>query len=304
MHAAVLTAVLFALTGVCAAQASRLLGAGRANAWRLAIALVVLGVWVHGWGPGLDGRGLPWFLTAGGIGFGMGGWCTFQALRRVGSTLTLLVVECAAAVFATTLGWLYLGAALRPAQIFFAALVLAGLVVGSIPGPIPALSRAVVRRGCMLAVTAGLLQALSLNLSRQGFNVLRQAGESLPPLAAAYQRLLGGCAVALVICALTRLALWKMPPATGVHSAAPNTSPLPAAVWVLLNAMFGPVLGVTCMLWAVSQVANPGLVQTIAASATLMTVPFARHLEAARPTTSYFLGCLLALAGITGLLLG
>jgi drug/metabolite transporter (DMT)-like permease len=70
---------------------------------------------------------------------------------------------------------------------------------------------------------------------------------------------------------------------------------------VVLNALCGPVLGVTCLLWAVSLVGNPGLVQTVAATATLLTVPLARRLEGARPGLPYFTGCGLALGGVAGL---
>lgn len=302
MHAAILTAFLFALTGVCAAQSSRLLGAARANAWRLVAALVILGVWAHGFGPGLGGGVLPWFLLAGGIGFGLGGWCVFQALMRVGSTLTLLIVECAAAVFASAIGWIWLGAALRPAEIAFAALVLAGVMVGITPGPIPALRREAVLAGCALATAAALCQAVSFNLSRHAFTLLRKAGDSISPSGAAYQRLIGGCLVAVLIYAITA-ALRKRPGPTDAQSAPFPESPFPAPVWVALNALLGPVLGVTCMLWAISLVANPGLVQAVAASSTLFTVPFARRLEAARPRASYLIGCALALGGIAGLLL-
>lgn len=306
MPAALLTAVLFALTGVCAAQASRLLGAGRANAWRLIIALAVLGSWAHGFGPGLGGRALPWFLAAGGIGFGIGGWFAFQSLRRVGSTLTLLMVECAAAVCASAIGWLWLGAALRPQEILFASLILGGVAVGMLPGPIPNLPRPAVLTGCALAAVAALCQAVSLNLSRHAFTLLRHAGESLPPLAAAYQRLVGGCLVAVLLYAITTAMRKRSanPPALDAGAAPFPDSPCPAPVWVALNALLGPVLGVTCLLWAVSMVANPGLVQAIAAGATLLTVPFARHLEGARPQARYFIGCAVALAGLAGLLLG
>jgi len=302
MHVALLTAILFALTGVCAAQASHLLGAGRANAWRLVIAVAVLGIWAHGFGSGLGGGVLPWFLSAGGIGFGLGGWCVFQALRRVGSTLTLLIVECVAAVFATIIGWFWLGAALRPVEIVFAALVLAGVMVGITPGPIPALRREAVVAGCALATAAALCQAVSFNLSRHAFTLLKHSGESLQPLGAAYQRLLGGCVIAVLLYAIG--SLMRKPSRVPAQADAPfPDSPLPAPVWVFLNALLGPVLGVTCMLWAISLVANPGMVQTVAACSTLLTVPFARRLEAARPRASYFLGCLLALGGIAGLLL-
>ena len=300
MHAAVLTAILFALTGACAAQASRLLGAARANVWRLVVALAVLAAWAHGLGPGLRGHAMPWFLCAGAVGFGLGGWCMLQGLRRCGSTLALLVNECVAAVAASLLGWLVLGAGLSWWQSGCVALVLLGVVIGMTPGPIPKLPRPVLWSGCAFTTAGGLLQAVSANLSKHGFELVKAAGGVPLPAQAAYQRLLGGCAVALVVLLVSR-AVWGRRPAS---PAAPfPDSPLPAAVWVGLNALFGPVLGVTCLLWALSLVKNPGLVQTVAATATLLSVPLAWRLEGARPRAPYFAGCALALAGVAGLYL-
>jgi drug/metabolite transporter (DMT)-like permease len=301
MHAAILTAVLFALTGVCAAQASSLLGAGRANAWRLAIALGVLALWVHGFGPGLPHGLRPWFLAAGAVGFGLGGWCAMQALRHGGSTLALLVIECVAALAATAIGWLALGAALRGPQLAWMALILTGVVLGASPGPLPALPRPLLHRACAFAMAAGFFQALSINLSKHGFNLLESTAIPVTPVEAAYQRLWGGFAAALLIHGAIR---WR----TGGRLAPPDpkapfpASPLPAPAWVTLNALFGPVLGVTCLMWAVSLVGNPGLVQTVAATATLLSIPAARRFEGARPHLTYYLGAALALAGVAGLL--
>lgn len=299
MHAALLTAFLFALTGLCATQSSRLLGAGRANAWRLMVALVILAAWAHTIGDGLGGGVVSWFILAGGIGFGLGGWCMFQALRRSGSTLSLLVVECAAAVFAGAIGWIWLGASLRPHEVLFASLILVGIVVGMSPGPIPNLSRARVRAGCLLALLAALFQAISFNLSRHAFNLLEQSEDSLGNLTAAYQRLLGGLLMAATVYGLTLLLRSR----SGGAASPKEKSPLPAPVWVGLNALFGPVLGVSCMLWAISLVPNPGLVQAVAATATLITVPFARILEGARPGRTYYAGCLLALTATAALII-
>ncbi len=306
MYAALLTAFLFAFTGVCATQSSRLLGAGRANAWRLILALLMLGLWSHLIGTGFGGGVIEWFMLAGGIGFGLGGWCMFQALRRVGSTLSLLIVECAAAVFAATIGWIWLGAGLTGWEIFFAALILTGVIVGISPGPIPGLRRMLVLGGCGLALIAALFQAISFNISRHAFTLLEQSEGSIDHLSAAYQRLLGGAVIALALYALTRVAIrFRAGRSAGETSPAPaDKSPLPAPAWVFLNALFGPVLGVSCMLWAIRLVPNPGLVQAVAATATLITIPFARLLERARPGPTYYLGCLLALSGTAGLLLG
>lgn len=297
MHAAMLAAVLFALTGVCAAQASWLLGAARANAWRLAIALAVLAAWAHTLGPGLCGGAFGWFLTAGALGFGFGGWCVFQALRRTGSTLTLLIVECAAAVFATLLGWLWLGAALRPGEIAALAMILGGVVLGIRPGPLPDVPARQLALGVAFAVVAAMFQAVSFNLSKHAFNLLATAGESLHPLGAAYHRLLGGCALALLLHAVTHW--WRGSRSTGLAARAPFPgTKIPAPAWVAMNALFGPVLGVTCMLWAIRLIDNPGIAQAIAATATLITVPLARKFEGARPNMAWFAGSAIALAGV------
>ena len=302
MHAAILTAILFALTGVCAAQASSLLGAGRANAWRLLIALAVLALWVHAFGPGLPYGLRPWFLAAGAIGFGLGGWCAMQALRLGGSTLALLVIECVAALVAIIIGWLALGAALHGSQLAWAALILIGVILGASPGPLPTLPRPLLHRACAFAIAAGCFQAVSINLSKHGFTLLEASSSPVTPVEAAYHRLWGGCAAALLIHGLIR---WhtrgQLVPPTPKAPFPPSLLPAPA--WVALNALLGPVLGVTCMMWAVSLVHNPGLVQTVAATATLLSIPAARQLEGARPRLTYYLGVTLALAGVAGLLM-
>lgn len=297
MHAAVLTAILFALTGVCAAQASRMLGAGRANAWRLIIALAVLALWVHTIGPGLQHGLRQWFLTAGAIGFGLGGWCAMQALRLGGSTLALLVIECVAALAATVIGWLVLGAALDGRQIAAVALILSGVMFAASPGPLPNLPRPLLIRALAFAVAAACFQAISINLSKYGFIQAAAAAIPVTPVESAYQRLLGGCAAAILI-HLIVMQVSRLRPSPPSAAAAFPASPLPAPVWVTLNAMLGPVLGVTCLMWAISMVHNAGLVQTVAATATLLSILPARWLEGARPGLNYYLGSGLALVGI------
>ena len=295
MHAAILTAFLFALTGVCATQASRRLGAGRANFWRLMVALLLLSIWAYTCGSGFTSGVEVWFILAGAIGFGLGGWCMFQALRRIGSTLSLLILECSAAVVATAIGWAWLGAALSWTEILFVGMILAGIICGLSPGPIPSLARPMVFVGAAFALLGACFQAISFNLSKKAFLLLEQSGGQIDHLTAAYQRLLGGAAVALVLYGLG--CCLKPHPFKSLPQPATNT-PFPTPVWVLGNALFGPVLGVSCMLWAIRLVDNPGVVQAVAATATLLTVPLAYRLEGARPGARYYAGCLIALVGI------
>jgi drug/metabolite transporter (DMT)-like permease len=260
--------------------------------------MVLLAFWAHGFGAGLALSLSPWFLVAGGIGFGLGGWCVFQALRRIGSTLSLLVVECGATIFATAIAWSFLGASLSVWEVVLVSLMLTGVIIGMTPGPLPNLDRKTLLTGCGFALAASLFQAMSFNLSRHAFNLLRDAGESIPLASASYQRLCGGLLVAVSLYAIGRFSKNRKTIHPETHA-----SPLPAPVWVFFNALFGPVLGVSCMLWAISLVENPGLVQSVAASSTLLTVPLAYKLEQARPKWSYYLGCTLALGAMTGLFL-
>ena len=305
MHAAVLTAFLFALTGICATQASRLLGAARANSWRLLVALSLFTVWFLLWGEPWGESLTLWFFLAGGIGFGLGGFCMFQALRRIGSTLSLLVVESGATLFTLLLAWGFLGQSLAPSEGLWVVCILGGIFLGMTPGPLPSLSFQIVRTGVLLALLAAFFQSISFTLSRYAFTLLAEQDLSLHPLAAAHQRLLGGAAVALFLWVLVRQ-LRKPPTGNTTNKTVRQipSSPLPAPLWVFLNALFGPVLGVSCLLWAISLVPNPGLVQAVAATATLLTIPPAMILEKARPGFRYYAGALLALTGVTGLLLG
>lgn len=294
MHAAVLTAFLFALTGLCAAQSSRRLGAARANLWRLVVALVLLAAWAHTFGDGFGSGVERWFILAGAVGFGFGGWCMFQALRRLGSTLSLLIVECAAAIVAGAIGWLWLGAALTALEMLFAGMILAGVICGISRPPLAGVPRRTKMIGSAFALCAACFQAVSFNLSKKAFLLLEQTGGQIDHFTAAYQRLLGGAVIALVLYITGQILRGTtLPPHPPFRS-----NPIPTPLWVFCNALFGPVLGVTCMLWAIRLVDNPGMVQAVAATATLLTVPLAYLLEGARPGPRYYLGCGLALTGL------
>ncbi|MFP4165905.1 MAG: EamA family transporter, partial [Opitutales bacterium] len=180
----------------------------------------------------------------------------------------------------------------------FAAMILVGIIFAFSPGPIPDLSRPLVRSGASFAFLGACFQAISFNLSKQAFILLEQSGGQIDQLTAAYQRLLGGTVVALLLYSAGH---WVGKKHIPMHMPARRT-PFPTPIWVVANALFGPVLGVSCMLWAIRLVDNPGIVQSVAATATLLTVPLAYLLEGARPGPRYYAGCLIALTGVTLLL--
>ena len=94
-----LSTILFSISVVCGHRSARLIGGTEANFWRLASAAVMLGVWAYGFGMGMGGQALPVFVLSGVAGIGIGDVAMFQALPRLGSRLSLLLIECLSAPF-------------------------------------------------------------------------------------------------------------------------------------------------------------------------------------------------------------
>jgi uncharacterized membrane protein len=104
MIGAVLTALFFGVTPVVANRAIRLIGFVRTNIVRLSFAIVILGVWAFAFGQGLRGQTLL-FISAGAIGFGLGGLSLLAALPRLGAPLASLIEETVAAPVPAVVAW-------------------------------------------------------------------------------------------------------------------------------------------------------------------------------------------------------
>jgi drug/metabolite transporter (DMT)-like permease len=271
--------------------------------WRLVVAAIVLGIWAHLFGQGLAGGQAGILFLAGIIGFGAGGWCMFQAFPRIGSTLSLLSVECAAALLTLLMGWLFLGAGVSIWQIFLALVIIAGIVFALFPFKLPDAPPRILIAGVAFASAAAVGQSISWILTKHAFTQVKASGLVLHPLTAAYQRMLGGVFLALLVFAVSQ---WILKSRRQVPAVTPGplVTGVPPAAWVIANALAGPVLGVTCMLWAIREVNNPGLVQAVVATATLFTVPLARHFESKIFRWNYFAGAVMALGAMAGLVFG
>ena len=111
MLAAYVTTLLFSVSVVCATKSAKLLGGIEANFWRLAVATLLLALWAHTFGQGLSGDSFPLFVISGVIGVGADVFL-FEALPRIGSRLTVLIIQCFATLSAAALEWLWMGAGL------------------------------------------------------------------------------------------------------------------------------------------------------------------------------------------------
>jgi drug/metabolite transporter (DMT)-like permease len=307
MTGAFLTALFFAGNAVCARRAALHYGGTLGNFLRLLLAVALLGAWAHAAGQGTAGGAFTWFFVSGCVGFGLGGLTMFQALPLIGSNLSMLIVQCGSAVAAAAVEWLWLGTRLSAAQAGLAALTLAGVIIGlaALPPEVrrehPPVTGALPRfaLGVMFAVVSAGAQGGGAVLSRKAFAVLHAHGFFMDAATSAYQRALGGLAVGVLALIIVRRWPGGERKLTTERERVPAMA-VPSWIWVVLNTLLGPVLGVTCFQWAL-RTTPAGLVLPIVATAPLLTVPIARALEHSRPTPRYWLGAVLAVLGAAGL---
>ena len=305
---AVLTTVLFSWSVICAGHSARLVGSAPANFWRLVLAGAVLAGWAHTFGGGLAGVALPFFVLSGCVGFGIGDLGLFYALPRLGSRLSLLFVQCLAAPMAAGVEWLWLDTQLTAYQLLCATIILTGVAVALAPDGAPKPAGRRLKTGVLFGLLAAFGQGFGAVLSRKAYAVADLAGQNIQGATAAYQRILGGVVIGA-------LALWFSHRATrtGARSATAATSTNPkdrranhwrqAWPWIGLNALTGPVLGVTCYQWALKDTPT-GIVLSIVATTPLAAMPFAFFLEGDRPRPLALLGGVIAVGGAIALALG
>ena len=297
MGPAFLTTIMFSLSGVCAQRTSKVLGGVRANLYRVLLATALLALWAHLWGQGLSGKALPIFLWSGFLGFGLGDIALYQALPRLGSRLSILLVHCLAAPLAAATEWLWLGTRMSATEMLAAVLILGGVALALAPGRHLEISRRMFWVGVSFGIIAAIGQGLGAVLSRHAYDVMKQAGEHIDGLTAAYQRILAGLAVSVGVWAVVQ---WRSkPPVPSLSTLNPQPSTPPARIWpwVLVNALAGPSIGVGCYQWALSQ-QGTGVVLPIVALTPLVIIPFSRFVEGERPRRRSLVGGLVAVTGV------
>lgn len=292
MWAAFATTFFFALSAVCAQRMSKLLGGVRANFFRILLATSVLAVYAHLFGQGWSGGAFGWFFLSGIAGFGLGDVALYQALPRIGSRLSVMLVHCLAAPFAAFVEWLWLGTPLTSLEILFAMIALAGVALALAPGQHLEISRRTLWLGIISGAVAGLGQGLGVVLTRKAYAVVAAGGLSVTPLTATYQRILGGLLIALA----SYLVVAARRP-RGERPAPMTTKVWP---WLIANTFAGPVIGVGCYQLALMQ-HSAGVVLPVVALTPLVIVPLSMWSEGEKPTMRSLVGGLIAVAGVAGL---
>jgi drug/metabolite transporter (DMT)-like permease len=214
-----------------------------------------------------------------------------------------MLTQCLAAPLGALVEWAWLGMGLSGGEVLCGVLVLAGVGTALAPGAGPRGHSGSVVAGTALGVMAAAGQGIGAVLSRKAFMVAELATENVDGITAAYQRIVGGLVLA-------GLALWFAGRARGEPRGQVGPRPGPAqrypwrtgVLWVGLNAVAGPALGVSCYQWAL-KTSPTGIVLAIVATTPLVVIPFAHYWEGERQTRRGLAGCAVAVAGTVGLVL-
>lgn len=289
---------------VCGHRSARQIGGTEANFWRLTCAAVLLGLWAYGHGVGTAGEAFPVFALSGMVGIGIGDLAMFLALPRLGSRLSLLLVECLSAPFGAFIEWLWLGTSLSAAQLGFGATILAGVGLALKPGKQRRRASKGLILGSSFCVLSALATAFGAVLSRKAYAIAEAAGPPLDGGNAAFQRVLGG----LLVAGLCLLAAKR--PEFRAQAGTPRRLLNAAAKekwrrvwpWIVLNGLAGQTLGVSCMQWAL-RTTPTGIVLAIIAVTPIVAIPLALVAERERPTRLSLLGGAVAVAGVVALTL-
>ncbi len=304
MFAAFLSSILFSISVACGYRSSKLIGGSEANLWRLVVAGLCLGVWAYGRGIGLSGPAFPLFLLSGIVGIGVGDYALFQALPRLGSRLCALMNQCLAAPIAALIEWFWLGSTLRPTQIFSGLVILTGVAIALAPGANLHLSRKAKIVGTTFAIFAALGNSFGVVLSRKAYAVTHAAGVPIDGGTAAFQRILGGLAIAAFMVLILKRQVFKIqanaPPELVIEASRKKWRA--AWPWVLVNGLAGQTLGVSCMQWALESTES-GIVLAIVSITPITIIPVAYVLEKEKPTLHSVVGGIIAVAGVIALTL-
>jgi drug/metabolite transporter (DMT)-like permease len=302
MPAALLAALLFAVSAICGYRSSKQIGGAEANFWRIALATFCLALWAHIFGTGLFGAAFPIFVASGFFGIGLGDTGYFQALPRLGSRRAVLLVQCFIPLFAILIEWLWLGTKLTGVELFCVAVILIGVALALAPGDHAKIPPRQLWIGIFATVFAGFCSALGAVLSRKAYFVAHAANEFPDPGTTGYQRVLGGILIPAIILIVVKSRSARAHGGIFEEKTfhVSREKWLRIWPWVLGNSLAGQTLGVTCVQWALEKT-PAGIVMAVVATTPIMLLPMTRIVEKEKIGIRSLLGALIAVAGVIGL---
>jgi drug/metabolite transporter (DMT)-like permease len=301
MLAALVTTLLFATSAVCGYRMAKQIGGLEANFWRITLATIFLTIWAFTFGAGFAGAP-EWFMLSGLFGIGLGDTAYFQALPRLGSRRTVLLMQCLTAPFAALIEWLWLGTKLNLPEILCIAVILTGVAIALAPGDHLKISARDWKIGLTASLFAALGGALGAVIIRKGYVAIQTEHQQIDAGTTGYQRVLGGILIPTIALIIFK---WRSAPAHGGLFERKTLSVsrekwVRIWPWVLANALAGQTLGVTCMQWAL-KTTQAGIVTAIIATTPLVLLPMTRIVEGESIGVRSLAGALIAVGGVIGL---
>jgi drug/metabolite transporter (DMT)-like permease len=307
MVPALFATVLFSISVLFASRSVQVLGAARANASRMVLAMVLLGIWAHTRGGGFGGAALPWFLLSGAIGFGLGDVSMFAAISRVGPRLTILLTQCLGTPIAGLAEYFLLGVVPRSSELGCVGVILGGVGLALAPDePVGGGGGSGVEKGeevagrfrvgVLFGVGSAMGQGLGAVVSRKAYGVAAEVGQWVDGGTAAYQRSVAGVVVTLLFLA------WMSHRRGGGADGGGGTGGGWRRGWplVLGNAVSGPFLGVASFQWALLT-APSATVLPVVATSPLVTMALAWGIQGVRPKRRAMVGGAMAVVGAVSL---
>jgi drug/metabolite transporter (DMT)-like permease len=241
-------------------------------------------------------------MLSGLFGIGLGDTAYFQALPRLGSRRTVLLMQCLTAPFAALIEWLWLGTKLNFPEIFCITVILTGVAVALAPGDHLKISARDWKIGLTASLFAALGGALGAVIIRKGYAAIQTEHLQIDAGTTGYQRVLGGILIPTIALIIFK---WR---SASVHGGLFESKTLSVSrekwvciwPWVLANALAGQTIGVTCMQWAL-KTTQAGIVTAIIATTPLALLPMTRIVEGEKIGVRSLAGALIAVGGVIGL---
>jgi drug/metabolite transporter (DMT)-like permease len=283
-------AFFYAWSVTCARRSSAHHGPDLANLGRLLVAIVIVGLFVALNGGNPLFPGWHWLILGGVLGLGVGDIALFHALPRIGVGLTMLLTQCLAAPIALFLEYEILGLSPNGPQMLSALIILAG--VGVALGAPAEGDPADRRTGVWLGLLSAFGQACGAVSTPMAKPLWESAGMADPNgVQQAFVRLLGGVPIVLLFVLWTArkdglLAKLRRPYAW-------RTAP----IWMFMNGLAGPALGVACYQWALTK-HDAALVLSVVALTPLIGLLMQWAVEGQRPSWRLWVGGAVAILGV------
>jgi drug/metabolite transporter (DMT)-like permease len=292
--AALATSLFFSIGPTFFTLAGRLVGSAIVNRSRLLVATVIL-IALHFvfFGELLPLSADPtrwwWLGLSGVIGLSLGDAALFQAFVQLGARLTMLIFS-VSPVLSAILAWLFLNETLAGIEMLGIAVTVAGVlwvVSENQNGEQDKADRSLYKKGLFFAFLGAVGQATGLITAKLGLYGDFSA--------------LSGQVIRMLV---ATIAIWLFTIFAGKGRQTLEkirNTPL-SARYILLGAIFGPVIGVYLSLVAV-QFAPVGIASTLMALPPVFLIPIDRIVFGNKVSPRAILGTVIALSGVAILFL-